>query len=65
MKSWKTTVMGIAAILIALCTAAKAYLDGDPATEVNLELVISEIVAGIGFIVARDNDKSSEDVGAK
>ena len=52
-------------ILVAVCTAAIALLDGDPETTVNVELVIAEVVAGIGLFAARDNDKSSEDVGVK
>ena len=64
MSSWKTTVLGVCAIIVAVCTAAIALLDGDPETAVNIELVIAEIVAGLGLIAARDNDKTSEDAGA-
>lgn len=65
MKSWKTTVSGIAAILIAVCSFAQALLDNDPSTVPNYEATLAAIVAGVGLIAARDNDKSSESVGAK
>ena len=65
MKSWKTTVAGICAILAAVAGALAAELDGDPATTANWTAVIAAVVAGLGLIAARDNDKSSEDVGAK
>ena len=67
MKSWKTTVLGVCAILIAVAGALTAVLDGDPQTSVDVEAVITAVVAalaGMGLIAARDNDKSSEDVGA-
>lgn len=65
MSSWKTTVLGVAGILIAVGTAAVAYFDGDVTTEFNIELFVAEITAALGLIMARDNDKSSEEVGVK
>jgi len=64
-KSWKTTGLGIATILAAIAASAKALLDNDPTTMVNYEVLLAAITAGIGLILARDNDKSSESVGAK
>ena len=64
-KSWKTTVAGIAAIIAAISTAVAAQLDDDPNTVPNWGLVIPAIAAGAGLVAARDNDKSSEQVGAK
>ena len=64
-KSWKTTVLGIASALVAIGNAAIAYLDGDPATTVDMGVTIAAIMAALGCFFARDNDKSSEDVGAK
>lgn len=63
-KSWKTTVAGIGAILAAIGTALHAQFDIDPATVADWSLVISTTIAGVGLLFARDNDKSSESVGA-
>lgn len=63
MKSWKTTLAGVAAILGALSASITQFLAGDIGTAVTTLTV--GIPAGIGLILARDNDKSSEDVNAK
>lgn len=65
MKSWKTTASGIAAILVAVGSFAQAYLDNDPATVPNYEATLAAIVAGVGLIAARDNDRSSASLGVK
>lgn len=64
MTSWKTTLAGIAAIVAAVGTAVSAQFDNDPATVPNWSMVIGMITAGVGLILARDNDKTSEQVGA-
>jgi len=64
MKSWKTTLAGIAAIVAALATAVSAQFDSNPATVPDWTLVIGMITAGVGLMFARDNDKTSEQVGA-
>jgi len=64
-KSWKTTVMGICAILVAVAGAVKLLVDGDPATNPDWTAVCAAVAAGIGLITARDNNKTSESVGAK
>jgi hypothetical protein len=68
MKSWKTTAAGILIAIAAIATAAGALLDGDPATTVDMELLLTAVMGGLaaaGLIAARDNDKTSEDTGAK
>ena len=65
MKSWKTTVMGVCAILTALAGAVSLLADGDPATSPDWTAVCAAVAAGIGLIAARDNRVTSEDVGAK
>ena len=65
MKSWKTTVMGVCAILVAVAGAVKMLVDNDPATNPDWTAVCAAVAAGIGLIAARDNGKSSESVGAK
>ena len=62
MKSWKTTLAGVGAILGSLGALAKGIADGDKTL---IGTSISGIVAGVGLIFARDNNKTSEDVGAK
>jgi len=64
-NSIRTTVFGIFCILAAIGGAGKALLDGDPATNVDWTAVIAAVTAGFGLIFARDNNKTSEDVGAK
>lgn len=63
-KSWKTTLAGIAGIIAAIASAVQAQFDGDPATAPNWELVFGLVAAGVGLLVARDNSRTSEEVGA-
>lgn len=65
MNSWKTTACGIIAIAVAVLSALRALWDGDPATVADWSVVASSVMAGIGLLAARDNGKTSEDVGAK
>lgn len=65
MRSWKTTVAGIAAIIAAIALAISNEFDSDPATIADWGVVLATVIAGVGLLFARDNDKSSEDVGAK
>lgn len=62
--SWKTTLAGIAALVAAITTAIAAQFDSDPATTAEWGIVITAVFAALGLTAARDNDKSSEDVGA-
>jgi hypothetical protein len=62
--SWKTTGVGVAAFVGALGYALVALWDGDVETVPNWEVVVGAFVGMVGLIFARDNDKSSEDVGA-
>ena len=63
--SWKTTGAGVGAILIALGSALTALTDNDPATVVDWGSLSAALVAGLGLLCARDNDKSSKSVGVK
>ena len=60
MKSWKTTVTGIGAILVAVGGALKALFDGDPSTNVDLASTIAAVTAGVGLIAAKDAEKKAE-----
>jgi hypothetical protein len=61
-KSYKTTLAGIAAI----CTAAAAILTGlAEGGAVDWTSAIAAIVSGVGLMFARDNSVTSEQAGAK
>jgi hypothetical protein len=62
--SWKTTALGICVLLSAVGTAGKALLDGDSTTAVDINSVIAALT-GLGLILARDDNKTSKDVGAE
>jgi len=64
MRSWKTTVAGLGAILVALGSVLTQLAEGGMAS-VDWAVVIPAVIAGIGLLLARDSDKTSEDVGAK
>jgi hypothetical protein len=64
MKSWKTTVTGIAAIVVAIGSALIATLDSDPATVADWGAVVAAVLAGVGLVAARDNGVTSEQAGA-
>lgn len=63
-KSWKTTAAGISAIVASVAGALNLLFDGNTLTNPDWTSVIAAITAGIGLLTARDNDKSSTDVGA-
>lgn len=63
-RSWKTTGAGLSAILIAVGSAIKALTDNDPATTIDVGALAAALLAGIGLIFARDNDKTSKQVKA-
>jgi hypothetical protein len=63
--SWRTTVAGIGAILVAIGGALSATFDNDPATVADWTAVVAACIAGFGLIFARDNKVSSEQAGAK
>lgn len=64
--SWKTTLCGILGVLAAAITlVAQPLLDTDPSTVPQWGALVTAAAAAVGLVFARDNDKSSEDVGAK
>lgn len=63
-RSWKTSGAGLAAIFTSLGGILTALCDNDPKTVPEWSLSGPLILAGIGLLFSRDNDKSSEDVGA-
>lgn len=63
-KSWKTTTAAVAAIVAGIAAAVQAQLDGDASTVPDWSGVVPILIAAVGLLFARDNDKRSEDVGA-
>ena len=57
--------MGIGMLLVAIGTAMGVIGGEEGVQAVDWGLVIPEILAGLGLLLARDNNKSSEDVGAR
>jgi hypothetical protein len=53
MRNWKTSVIGILTILIAVATGAKEYLATD--TLPDLGLIVAAILSGWGLVQAKDN----------
>ncbi len=62
MNSWKTTSTGILAIVGALVTL---WFERHRLTPEIVMAAATAVLTGIGLILARDNDKTSEDAGAK
>ena len=63
--SWRTSSLGILAIISAICGAATAILDGNPATNPDWTTIVSAVTAGVGLMTARDANVSSEAQGLK
>lgn len=64
--SWKTTAFGIGGLLAsAWALIGSPLLDSDPLTLPNYTAFASTALTAVGVIFARDNNKTSEDVGAK
>jgi hypothetical protein len=55
LTSYRTTILGIVAILSAATSATQSIFDGDPATVFDLDTTVTAIAAGLGLIFARDN----------
>jgi len=51
MKSPKTTISGIIAILLAAGNAAQGYINGTP---VDMAATLAAIMAGIGLLMSKD-----------
>lgn len=59
--SWKTTLAGVGAVLSVIVHVINCLTAGTP---IDFTVVITGITTGIGLIFARDNNKTSEQVGA-
>jgi hypothetical protein len=63
--SWRTGLAGLFAGLSILIGQASAVVDSDPATNLDLSIVIATIAAMVAAFSARDNVVTSEQAGAK
>lgn len=63
--SWKTTATGVVAGLMLILPEAQALLDASPDTNPNWNMVAAGIALIFGLAAARDNNKSSQDVGVR
>lgn len=63
---WKNTITTIlgSGVLALIIPQLIAWLDNDPTTLPNWQLVIAEVLAGLGLIASRDANKTSEQSGA-
>ena len=59
--NWKTTVLGVLTVLLALCGAAKAMLTG---VSIDYPTVMAAIMAGVGLIHAKDASNTTPPAGA-
>lgn len=57
-----TAILGA---IVALAVAAKALLDGDPATSPDVSSLVTTLALCWGLFTARQNNQSSEAVGIK
>lgn len=64
MSSWKTTVLGVLTVVVALASAGISLLDNDPLTQPNL-IELGAAFSGLAAVFARDNKVSSKQAGAK
>ncbi len=66
--SWQTTLAGTLTLIAVAAKNLAGAFDDDPETVFDLNALIEAIIAGViglGFIAARDNNKSSEAVRLK
>lgn len=62
---WKLKLTGLISAMSAVIGAAALLLDGNSATNPDWTAVIAAVSAGLGLLIARQNDVDSETAGAK
>lgn len=63
--SWRTSLAGLFAGLAILIGQASAMVDSDPATNMDVSIVIGTIAAMIAAFSARDEKVTSRQAGAE
>lgn len=63
--SWRTSGLGLIAVIAAIINFAGALLDDDPNTVADYDMTAAAVAAGVGLMTARNNKVSSEQAGAK
>lgn len=63
LTSWRTSLMGVLAIIGAVVSAATALLDGDPLTQPDWATLSAVVATSLGLLHARDNKVSSVKAG--
>ncbi len=53
----KTTVAGVAALLLLLEPQAVAFFDGDEATVIDWQIIAGAVAMAVGLFFAKDGDK--------
>lgn len=61
-RSWKTTAAGVGSLLTAAGMLIQGLASGG---DVDYKTIIPAVLAGLGLLFARDDNRSSEDVGIK
>lgn len=61
MGSWKTTLAGISTLISIVAHVLNALVEG---TAIDTTVVVTGLTTGVGLLFARDNNKTSEEVGA-
>jgi hypothetical protein len=64
-KSWKTSLAGLSTIIIAAIPAILSLINGQQLTDTEKMTIGALVAAGVQGLVARDNNVTSEDAGAK
>lgn len=64
MKSWRTTLAGVVALVVLILNGAAAVLDDDPETNPDFN-AIGIAALSVGALFTRDNAVTSEEAGAK
>lgn len=62
--NWKTTLLGVSMVaggVGGLADHLVGVAEGKPLTFESIQIELAAIAAGVGLIVARDADKSSQD----